>query len=132
MTLHLMTFTQISYNSLDVHEYSYGSCCSVPPSRLSLDLHSTGKNSTCSLVRSEKCFSSILRAASRILEVISHTHTTMSSDITHTHTPPCLVISHTHTPPCLVISHTHTPPCLVISHTHTHRVYSFLITEQLL
>ena len=84
-----MTFTQISYNSLDVHEYSYGSCCSVPPSRLSLDLHSTGKNSTCSLVRSEKCFSSILRAASRILEVNKHTHNYLPKNTptnTHTHT----------------------------------------------
>lgn len=41
--------------------------CSIPPSRASFDLHSTGRNSTCSVVRSEKCFSSIFLAASLIL-----------------------------------------------------------------
>lgn len=41
--------------------------CNIPPSRASLDLHSTGRNSTCSVVRSEKCFSSIFLAASLIL-----------------------------------------------------------------
>lgn len=40
---------------------------SIPPSRASLDLHSTGRNSTCSVVRSEKCFSSIFLAESLIL-----------------------------------------------------------------
>lgn len=39
----------------------------IPPSRASFDLHSTGRNSTCSVVRSEKCFSSIFLAASLIL-----------------------------------------------------------------
>lgn len=47
----------------------HGLSCSVPPSRDSFDLHSTGRNSTCSVVRSEKCFSSIFLAASLILHI---------------------------------------------------------------
>lgn len=59
------------------HETSGDSCadCSywttkesnnVPPSRVSFDLHSTGRNSTC-VARLEKYFSSIFLAVSRIL-----------------------------------------------------------------
>ena len=56
----------------------------APPSRESLDLHSTGRNSTCSVVLSEKCFSSIFLAASRIL--YTHTHTrTHTRTRTHIH-----------------------------------------------
>lgn len=42
-----------------------------PPSKASLDRHSTGRNSTCSSVCSAKCFSSIFLTASRNL----NTHT---------------------------------------------------------
>lgn len=43
----------------------------VPPSRVSFDLHSTGRNSTC-VARLEKYFSSIFLAVSRILEKKKH------------------------------------------------------------
>lgn len=41
----------------------------VPPSRVSFDLHSTGRNSTC-VAWLEKCLSSIFLAASLILKKI--------------------------------------------------------------
>lgn len=55
-----------------------GCLCSIrpiPPSRVSLERHSTGKNSTCSSVCSAKCLSSIFRTASRSLNRHTHAHT---------------------------------------------------------
>uniref|UniRef100_A0AAY5L922 Uncharacterized protein n=1 Tax=Esox lucius TaxID=8010 RepID=A0AAY5L922_ESOLU len=43
-------------------------CTPYPHPAANLDLHSTGKNSTCSSVCSEKCFSSIFRTPSLNLE----------------------------------------------------------------